>query len=152
MLTPQKASEIAGVSRKTIMNHITDGTLKARRSNENKWQIDPKDLHDWMDARKPQISVTTSGMPVAGTEENLISIKDVAQLVALEVSKREVASLKARVTALEQELKEAKAETKDVLKDYRELALKLIEVLRDKRPKKPKPLVLTNRYRVKPLP
>ena len=79
MLTPQKAANKAGVSRKTIMDAIAAGKITAKRDNRNRWQIDDADLQRWMDAREPrqpnQITAanTATIMEVAVLEERLLS-------------------------------------------------------------------------------
>lgn len=56
-LSAVKASEIAGVSQQTILNHINKGTLKASpvkqssKGTVTKWMIDEDDLLDWMETR-----------------------------------------------------------------------------------------------------
>lgn len=51
MLSPQKAADRAGVSRKTIMDAITSQKLHAIRDNRNRWQIAEDDLERWMEGR-----------------------------------------------------------------------------------------------------
>lgn len=54
MVSPQKAAEIAGVSRRTIMVAIENRALKASRNNRNHWQISDEDLQTWMAPRSQQ--------------------------------------------------------------------------------------------------
>ena len=51
MFSPQQAAKKANVSRKTIMNNIQSGKLKAHRNNENHWSIRPTDLENWLRER-----------------------------------------------------------------------------------------------------
>ena len=51
MFSPQQAAKKANVSRKTIMNNIKSGKLKAHRNNENHWSIRPTDLENWLRER-----------------------------------------------------------------------------------------------------
>lgn len=50
LLTPKQAAERAKVSRGTIMNAISDGSLSASRKNSGNrpWQIHPDKLSEWM--------------------------------------------------------------------------------------------------------
>jgi excisionase family DNA binding protein len=57
--SPQKAANVAGVSRKTIMNAIQAEKLNGYNNNRNRWMIKEEDLRAWMDARKV-ISVSSS--------------------------------------------------------------------------------------------
>lgn len=54
-LSPEKAANIAKVSRGTINNAIHSGALKAQRDNRNRWIIREEDLRDWLKGRPPQI-------------------------------------------------------------------------------------------------
>lgn len=77
MLTPQQAASRAQVSRGTIMNAIKDGHLAARRDNQNRWQIDPADLSNWLSNRSDIATVkavTTGSQQVSLANENLIRI------------------------------------------------------------------------------
>ena len=67
MLSPQKAADRSGVSRKTIMDQISTGKLKAARNNQNRWQIRPEDLEEWISSRprKPITPTTTDVSPDA---------------------------------------------------------------------------------------
>lgn len=51
MLSPQKAADQVGVSRRTIMVAIEAKRLKAIRNNRNQWSIDADDLRVWADQR-----------------------------------------------------------------------------------------------------
>ena len=77
MLTPQKASERAGVSRTTIMKAVKSLDLKALRDNQNRWKIDPQDLDLWAETKltrnidatlKPSETATPDETPGLRTE------------------------------------------------------------------------------------
>ena len=66
MLSPQKAADRAGVSRKTIMDQIVAGKLPAHRNNQNRWQIQPEDLERWLEGRpRKATSAAPTDMPAA---------------------------------------------------------------------------------------
>lgn len=84
MVSPQKAAEIAGVSRRTIMVAIESKALKAERNNRNHWRITEEDLGAWMASRSPQVKpapLEPSGTP---TEDDLIAAVLREQLRAAE--------------------------------------------------------------------
>lgn len=51
-LSPQEAAKRAGCGRTSIMRALSAGHLRAIRDNENKWQIEPDALNDWMSMRR----------------------------------------------------------------------------------------------------
>lgn len=69
MRSPQKAAEIAGVSRRTIMVAIETKAMKASRNNRNHWQISDEDLQAWMASRSPQVKPTPSDTSTDTTTE-----------------------------------------------------------------------------------
>ena len=60
MYSPQKSAEIAGVSRKTVMDAINAKKLNATRNNRNHWVISKDDLKAWMDTRGVKLKPDTS--------------------------------------------------------------------------------------------
>ena len=80
MLTPQKAADVAGVSRKTVMDAINAHYLHAVRNNRGHWQITETDLQTWMDGREPKLTATSSSattidksVEVAVIQERLVA-------------------------------------------------------------------------------
>lgn len=48
-MSPTQASQLKGVSRRTIMRVIESHELPAFRNNQNHWKIDPQALDKWAD-------------------------------------------------------------------------------------------------------
>ena len=80
MLSPQKAADQAGVSRRTIMVAIEKMALKATRNNRNNWLITQEDLRSWIAQRDtksiPQQDTTSDtdhhkSITIARLEEQL---------------------------------------------------------------------------------
>lgn len=92
VLSPQKAAERAGVSRKTIMDQIHAGKLKAARNNLNRWQIAPEDLEAWLSdrvpARKTDTITDTYTETLRQLEKENVSLK-----VSLQAAEKRVADL-----------------------------------------------------------
>lgn len=98
-LTPQKAAEIAGVSRPAIMSAIASGKLVARRANSgNKWIIQENDLRDWMHARTTQGKLAAAATYTAGQGADTATTAE------------EIAALKSQLETLRGELSAAKQE------------------------------------------
>ena len=51
MYSPQKAADIASVSRTTIMTAINAGDLQSSKNNRGHHRIDAEELRRWMDGR-----------------------------------------------------------------------------------------------------
>lgn len=98
MLTPQKAADKAGVSRKTIMDAITAGKINAKRDNRNRWQIEEPDLQRWMDSRE----IRPQPKPISDT--NTVRSVEVAVL------EERLLSSEKQITIYLQQLEDAKAE------------------------------------------
>lgn len=147
MLSPQKASEIAGVSRKTIMNHIKDMTLPAKRNNKSQWMISPEDLEQWMANRRESASqwnATVSSQKNPTQSHSVVSPhSEIAYAAAYEVKKTEVEILQKRVSQLEQEVVEARQDARDARQSFNNLSSKLVDIITAQ------PLLLTQHYRVK---
>lgn len=92
MLSPQKSAERAGVSRKTVMDQIHSGKLKAARNNLNRWQIAPEDLEAWLSdrvpARKTDTITDTYTETLRQLEKENVSLK-----VSLQAAEKRVADL-----------------------------------------------------------
>jgi excisionase family DNA binding protein len=93
VLSPQKAANQAGVSRKTIMDQIHAQKLNATRNNHNRWQITEEDLQAWLDSRANTKKTVTSPDTYADTLKK-IEKENVALKVSLEAAERLVAELK----------------------------------------------------------
>jgi len=154
MLSPQKASEIAGVSRKTIMNHISGQTLGARRNNKGHWVIDPEDLEQWMENRRETASQWhASGISMAShaPQNDVVSPEfsgttnntELTYAAAYEVKKAEADMLRGRVAQLEQEVSEARQDAREARQSFNNLSSKLVDMITAQ------PLLLTPKYRVK---
>ncbi|NBT87966.1 MAG: helix-turn-helix domain-containing protein [Flavobacteriaceae bacterium] len=52
IITPRKAAKMSGLSRATIMRHIKQLKLIARRNNKNHWVIDPVDFDKWIEHQR----------------------------------------------------------------------------------------------------
>jgi hypothetical protein len=149
MLSPQNASEIAGVSRKTIMNHISNKTLAAQRNNQGRWVIDPDELQRWMDNRAETQKWNATGMPMASQEtksptHDVVSPNtELAYAAAYEVKKAEAEMLRGRVQELEKEVSEARQEAREAWSAYRKVSDKIIDAVASQ------PLLLSAQYRVK---
>ena len=92
VLSPQKAAERAGVSRKTVMDQIHAGKLKAERNNLNRWQIAPDDLEAWLSyrvaTRKTDTTTDTYTETLRQLEKENVSLK-----VSLQAADKRVADL-----------------------------------------------------------
>ena len=73
MYSPQKASVVAKVSRKTIMDAINAQRLNATRNNRNHWVIASDDLKAWIRSRvqRPARVVTTDTSSVTITQKDI---------------------------------------------------------------------------------
>ena len=149
MLSPQLASEIAGVSRKTIMNHIGNKTLAATRNNQGRWLIDPEDLERWMENRREAQKESATGMPLASQKKiapghTMVSPNsELTYAAAFEVKKTEAEMLRERVTQLEKEVSEARQEAREAWSAYRKVSDKIIDAVASQ------PLLLSAQFRVK---
>jgi len=149
MLSPQHASEIAGVSRKTIMNHINDKTLAATRNNQGRWLIDPEDLERWMENRRETQKESATGMPLASQKtiapgHTMVSPNsELTYAAAFEVKKAEAEMLRERVTQLEKEVSEARQEAREAWQSFNSLSSKVVDIIASQ------PLLLAAQYRVK---
>lgn len=109
MLSPNQAALKAGVSRKTIMNHIRSQSLKATRNNHNQWSIRPTDLAVWMQERERQshpsptspTNETTTANPTASP--TAIEIELSISRIEYAYAQKETELLAQRVKQLEQE-------------------------------------------------
>jgi excisionase family DNA binding protein len=103
MLSPQKAAEEAGVSRRTIMVAIESQQLKAHRNNKNHWKIRPEDLEEWLQERgtfkKPTISDSSSD----SNSEISLKIKLVEVETKLEAAERTIENLQNEKEAWKQQ-------------------------------------------------
>ena len=101
-VSPQKAADQAGVSRRTIMVAIENHDLEATRNNRNHWQIDPADLSKWIEDRDSRINNRHD------TYSESISSTISGEVVALRVANARLeAQLEAaavRITNLERQL------------------------------------------------
>lgn len=102
MVSPQKAADRAGVSRRTVMVAIEGFKLKAIRDNRNRWQIDPDDLSRWIDERDTSHDATTAGStdtPTDGSSAADVELRiENARLEArLEAANTRIADLEKRV-------------------------------------------------------
>lgn len=149
MLSPQNASEIAGVSRKTIMNHIGEKTLPATRNNQGRWMIAPEDLERWMENREETQKRNATGMPLASQKNitpphsTVSPNSELAYAAAYEVKKAEAEMLRGRVQELEKEVSEARQEAREAWSAYRKVSDKIIDAVASQ------PLLLSAQYRVK---
>ncbi|MBQ4827533.1 helix-turn-helix domain-containing protein [Leisingera sp. HS039] len=114
MISPQKAAERAGVSRRTIMVAIEGKSLKAQRNNRNHWQIDPEDLKTWIESRGGKPDLASLDVSVPPTEPTVEVARLTEQLRAAED----------RITDLETRLEKKDADFRERLTqrnaDYRE--------------------------------
>ena len=83
-LSPNQASQIANVSRGTVMNAISAGDLAASRNNKNQWQINRDDLTAWMQAR---------GVPDNAKAVATDNGRDAAKIAELTADNRRLADL-----------------------------------------------------------
>ena len=74
-MTPQQAADIAGVSRKSIMDAINALKINAKRDNRNRWQIEDEELKRWMDTRpiKKVADSTTEVSVISSVEVSVLS-------------------------------------------------------------------------------
>lgn len=156
MLTPNQAAKKAGVSRKTIMNHIRDMSLKAIRNNANHWVIQPTDLANWIKAREKAkrlgSSPSTTPLPTVNTTDTITTderIELVTAKLELQHTRKELETATAETTRLREEVQELKAEmrqTREEVASAWKVAKELVEVVVSAT--KPQPLLLTEEYRV----
>ena len=155
MLTPNQAATKAGVSRKTVMNHIRDMSLKAQRNNANHWVIQPTDLANWIKAReKAQVSGSTQSLtppPTVSTTDTITTgerIELVTAKLELQYTRKELEAATAETTRLREEVQELKADVRDARAEVAsawQTAKDFFEVMASA---KPQPLMLTEEYRV----
>lgn len=89
MLSPQKAADLAGVSRKTILDHIKSMKLHAIRDNRNRWQISEEDFEAWLKSR------SRAKKPDTTTEPPLVvSPKSNSEGIELAVTRKELEMLR----------------------------------------------------------
>ena len=93
MLSPQKAANQAGVSRKTIMDQIHAQKLNATRNNHNRWQITEEDLQVWLDSRSNTKKTATLTDTYTDTLKELEK-ENISLKISLEAAERLVAELK----------------------------------------------------------
>lgn len=75
-LTPAQAAKRSGVSRPTINRALKSLALQGRRDNQNRWQIDPEDLDEWLDARRGEQHVTSGhDQPVNNQYDQLEQVR-----------------------------------------------------------------------------
>ena len=93
MLTPQKAADTAGVSRKTIMDAINAHYLHAIQNNRRRWQIAETDLQAWMDGReikvtatKPDATTSDASVEVAVLHERLVAAEKQTEIYRQQLS------------------------------------------------------------------
>ena len=127
MFSPNQAAKKAGVSRKTIMNHIRDMSLLATRNNANQWVIRPTDLANWMKARERKVSpsiTTPTTEPISATTTTSTTTFDYIELiktqVELEYTKKELEASKLDQERLREEISDLKAELRQNRNDIRE--------------------------------
>ena len=74
-MTPQQAADIAGVSRKSIMDAINALKINAKRDNRNRWQIEDEELKRRMDTRpiKKVADSTTEVSVISSVEVSVLS-------------------------------------------------------------------------------
>ena len=108
MLTPQKAADTAGVSRKTIMDAINAHYLHAIKNNRGHWQIAETDLQAWMDGRetkvtatKPNATTSDVSVQVSVLEERLLSYQKQSKIYLQQLD--EAKADKARLMTLLEE-------------------------------------------------
>ena len=166
MLSPNQAAKKAGVSRKTIMNHIRDMSLVAMRNNENHWVIRPTDLANWMKAREKRVSASITPPSTDIDSESTIAsptsfdrIELIKTQVELEYTKKELDAAKLDQERLREEVSDLKAELRQNRNDIREAwssireVAKLVILQAQELPSPPeqpasKPFVLTEDLRV----
>jgi hypothetical protein len=134
MYSPQKAAGIAGVSRKTVMDAINAGKLKAKRNNKDYWVVSKVDLKTWMDSRRVKANkddikaqdVSFSGIPMA--------IQNSFLTVQLKADADTIIRLRETITDLREQRDDWKEQAQYLLKymDYNKLK------------PKPPPLMLTS--------
>jgi predicted site-specific integrase-resolvase len=122
MYSPQKAAGIAGVSRKTVMDAINAGKLKAKRNNKDYWVVSKVDLKDDIKAQ----DVSFSGIPMA--------IQNSFLTVQLKADADTIIRLRETITDLREQRDDWKEQAQYLLKymDYNKLK------------PKPPPLMLTS--------
>ena len=93
MLTPQKAADVAGVSRKTIMDAVNAHYLHAVRNNRGHWQISETDLQAWMDGRETKAPTTKTddttsdaSVEVAVLQERLVAAEKQTEIYRQQLS------------------------------------------------------------------
>lgn len=127
MYSPQKAAGIAGVSRKTVMDAINAGKLKAKRNNRDYWVISKVDLRTWMDSRRVKANkddlkaedVSFSGIPMA--------IQNSFLTVQLKADADTIIRLRKTITDLREQHDDWKEQAQNLLKYiyYKNLKYKL---------------------------
>ena len=120
MYSPQIAAGIADVSRKTVMNAINAGELKATRNNRNHWVISKVDLKAWMDSRGSRsvkakkddlkaVDAIFPGIPMA-IQNSVLSVQ-------LKADAATIIELREAITDLKIDRDEWKAHAKQLLKN-----------------------------------
>jgi hypothetical protein len=152
MYSPQKSAEIAGVSRKTVMDAINAQKLKSKRNNRNYWVISEVDLKAWMDSRRVKLKPDTSSDAFSDTSSKTITQLTVENKILafqLKVNAEVITDLKQRLLKADTTLKETTADLEIQRESWKAQAQQLLKYMDSIRVEdKPPPLILgsTDRY------
>lgn len=76
MYSPQKAADIAGVSRTTIMSAIKSGKLLSKRNNRGHHRIGPEELNRWMEGRGGRRQTDTATATTTKTDTEAAVLRE----------------------------------------------------------------------------
>jgi hypothetical protein len=144
MYSPQKSAEIAGVSRKTVMDAINAQKLKSKRNNRNYWVISEVDLKAWMDSRRVKLKPDTSSKTITQ-----LTLENKILAFQLKASAEVITDLKQRLLKADTTLKETTADLEIQRESWKAQAQQLLKYMDSIRVEdKPPPLILgsTDRY------
>jgi len=74
--SPQKAADIAGVSRTTIMSAIKSGKLLSKRNNRGHHRIGPEELNRWMEGRGGRRQTDTATATTTKTDTEAAVLRE----------------------------------------------------------------------------
>lgn len=105
MYSPQKAADIAGVSRTTIMSAVKSGKLLSKKNNRGHHRIDPEELNRWIEGRGGRRQTDTATATTTKTDTEAAVLK-----VQLQTALKDADSLREQLEREREQLERERAE------------------------------------------
>ena len=122
IITPSQAAKMSGLSRATIMRHIKQLKLIARRNNKNHWVIEPADFAKWIEQQR-NVKFKNESVSNYSTDYNQ-KYKQERKFLEAEIElkylKIEVEKTKEIHKKLEEEISELKLQTREFRHEAKE--------------------------------